>query len=168
MRILLTALFLALTGVSASAQTSTPAPISAATAAAADSKSDWARAEALKKGTTIRIKTQDRHKVRCVVGAVDAATVTCSGGTFKADQIEWIKTSHRLRSTMVGFAVATGITVISVAIADSCHSNAFLGCLGAAAVAALVDVGAFIAAPLVFGLNDLTAGTVYRKPEPVH
>jgi hypothetical protein len=29
-------------------------------------------------------------------------------------------------------------------------------------------VGAFIAAPLVFGLNDLTAGTVYRKPEPVH
>jgi hypothetical protein len=164
MRILLAALLLAFTGVSASAQASTP---STATAPS-NAKSSWAGAQALHKGTTIRIKTLDHHKVRCVVGAVDAGSITCSGGTFKAEQIEWIKTSHRLRSTMVGFAVATGITFVSVAIAASCHSDAFLGCVGVAAVAALVDVGAFIAAPLVFGLNDLTAGTVYRKPEPVH
>jgi hypothetical protein len=168
MRILILAAALISTG--ASAQTVAPtAPSAPPAAAVADAqsapKSDWVRVEALKMGTSIHIKTNDHGSTRCVVGAVDAESVTCGGVKFNRASILYIKNSHRVRSSLVGLGAGAGFALaITVGLAEHCKD---LNCsVGSAITLAIIDLAAFVATPIVFGVYDLTAGTIYKAATP--
>jgi hypothetical protein len=129
-------------------------------------KSDWVHVLALKPGTNVSIRTHDHGKVRCAVAAVEDDSITCGGAVLMRSSIESIKGSHKLRSTMVGFGVAVGASAaVTAVIAASCKVNNS-DCLGGAAIAAIIDLSLFIATPIVFGVYDLTAGTIYKAATP--
>jgi hypothetical protein len=154
MRIFLLAFALVATG--ACAQTpATPSPTS--------SKSDWTHVQVLAPGTPIHLKTINHGNVRCAVNSTDATSVTCGGVKFEQSNIRYIKTSHRLRSTLVGLGVGYGAAVAVTAIgAEHCRT---LNCsVGYGAYIGLFDLAAVVATPIIFGVNDLTAGTIYRNP----
>jgi hypothetical protein len=169
MRILILAAALISTGAFAQtvAPTAPSAPPAAAAVADAQSapKSDWVRVEALKMGTSIHIKTNDHGSTRCIVGAVDAESITCGGVKFKRASILYIKNSHRVRSSLVGLGAGAGLALaITVGLAEHCKD---LNCsVGSAITLAIIDLAAFVATPIVFGVYDLTAGTIYKAATP--
>jgi hypothetical protein len=155
MRILLAAALLVATA--ASAQTSAP------TLTPTDSKSDWTRVQVLKMGTNVHIKTLDHGNIRCAIGETSDVSITCGGVVFQRSKILYIKNSHRVRSTLVGFAAGYG-TAIGITLAETEHCRDLNCSVGLAAAVVFIDLGLFIATPIVFGVYDLTAGTIYKAP----
>jgi hypothetical protein len=126
------------------------------------SSSDWTRVQVLKMGTQVHIKTQSHGSVRCAVTAVDPDSVTCGGVVFQRSTIKYIKSRHRVRSTLVGVAAGYGTAAgITTGYAENCKLNCRVGTV--AAIGAL-DLGLLVATPIVFGVSDLTAGTIYKAP----
>jgi hypothetical protein len=154
MRIFLLAFALLATGACAQ----TPAA-----SVAGRAKSDWVNVQVLSPGTNIHLKTINHGNVRCAVNSTDATSVTCGGVKFDQSTIRYIKSSHRLRSTLVGFGVGYGAAIAVTAIGSE-HCRNFNCSGGYLAFIGLFDVGAFIATPIVFGVADLTAGTIYKNP----
>ncbi len=116
-------------------------------------------------GTSVHIKTNDHGSTRCVVGAVDAESVTCGGVKFNRASILYIKNSHRVRSSLVGLGAGTVVAVaITAGLVEHCRD---LNCsTGSALTLAIIDLAAFVATPIVFGVYDLTAGTIYKAATP--
>jgi hypothetical protein len=136
--------------------------VSAQTPKTTASKSDWTRLQVLPKGIQVHIKTLDHGNIHCAVAAVDADSITCGGVAFKRSSIQYIKSRHRVRSTLVGVGVGYGsAAAITAAYAESCKLNCRVGTVTGVAV---VDLGLLIATPIVFGVSDLTAGTLYKAP----
>jgi hypothetical protein len=150
------ALILVLATTTASAQTATPPTPS--------NKSDWTRVQVLRMGTQVHIKTQGHGSVRCAVSAVDADSVTCGGVVFPRSTIQYIKDRHRVRSTLVGVAAGYGTAAaVTTAYAEGCKLNCGEG---SAVAVGVLDLGLLVATPILFGVYDLTAGTIYKAPRP--
>jgi hypothetical protein len=124
--------------------------------------SDWTRVQVLPMGTQVHIKTQGHGSVRCAVSAADASSVTCGGVVFERSTVKYIKSRHRVRSTLVGVGLGYGTAAgITAAYAEGCKLN----CSEGSAVAiGVLDLGLLVATPVVFGVYDLTAGTIYKAP----
>ncbi len=129
---------------------------------AANSKTDWTHVQVLQKGTQLHIKTVDHGSVHCAVTAVDADSITCGGVPLQRSSIRYIQGRHKLRSTLVGVGVSYGTAAgVTAAYAESCKLNCRVG---TATGVAVLDVGLLIATPILFGVTDLTAGTIYKAP----
>jgi hypothetical protein len=149
------ALLFLLAATTASAQTP---------AAPASSKSDWTRVQVLAAGTRVHIKTLDHGNIHCAVNSVDADSITCGGVAFKRSSVRYIKGRHKGRSTLVGAGVGIGaVAGITTAYAESCKLNCSIG---TASVVVIFDIAALVATPILFGVYDLTAGTIYKAPTP--
>jgi hypothetical protein len=150
------ALILVLATTTASALTATPPTPS--------NKSDWTRVRVLAAGTRVHIKTLDHGNIQCAVTSVDADSITCGGVTFQRASITYIKNRHKTRSTLVGVAVGWGTAgAITAGYAESCKLNCKVGTATGVAIFAIGDL---VATPILFGVYDLTAGTIYKAPRP--
>ena len=149
-------LLVLLAATAASAQTSSPG--------APSNKSDWTRVQVLAAGTRVHIKTLDHGNIHCAVNSVDADSITCGGVNFKRTSVSYIKGRHKTRSTLVGVAVGYGTAAgVTAAYAESCKLNCKIG---TATGVAVFDIGLLVATPILFGVYDLTAGTLYKAPTP--
>jgi hypothetical protein len=152
----LVAALLALTTISAAAQTPAAQPVSATLGG-----SNWQNVQTLPIGTSIEVTVHTAH-ANCKLRSVDADTLTCTQGkdvVFQRADITTIKIRRRGRSALIGAAIgAGGGAIVGVTLG---RNGSFIG-RGAGAVILAVP-GALIGA-IIGASTDFSRSTVYHAP----
>jgi hypothetical protein len=132
------------------------------TPSTASAKSDWTHVQVLPAGTRVHIKTLDHGSLHCKIASVDADSIVCGGVPLQRSSILYIKGRHKVRSTLVGVAVGYGAAAgVTTAYAESCKLNCKVGTFAGIGI---FDLATVVATPILFGVYDLTAGTIYKAP----
>ena len=134
--------------------------------------SNWSRVQALPPHTGLHLTT-DHGGHGCHVFAVSDDSLTCEGGgrkagrVFQKAEIQHIKLTHYVRSTLVGAGVGGGIGAIAGAIGGRtppCTGFCF-NILGPGAVAAIVGTAGAVVGAAVGGPTDFARGSsIYVRP----